>query len=232
MIHAAPPGRRHFLGLALGLACTLDDRGEPNPPTLVDRGHGPCVGSVGAPEDLMRGHGVVDRLLVIYDEAAARIERHERVDVTAIESAALLVRRFVEDYHAMLEEQYVFPAFTGNATHTGLVDVLVRQHAAARKLTDHIIDICSLDRVDHEGLAIAMRAYTRMLRPHDAREDTVLLPAWRAITDREQLARLSDRFESIERARFGKDGLPQVVAHVAHLEGLLGVADLDRFTVE
>src|SRR5437868_6740186 len=43
-------------------------------------------------EDLMQEHGVLERLLLVYDEAARRIESREPVDLGVVASAAGIVR--------------------------------------------------------------------------------------------------------------------------------------------
>ena len=55
-------------------------------------------------EDLMQEHGVLERVLLVYGDAALRLEKNETLDLGLIASAARFVRRFVEDYHEKLEE--------------------------------------------------------------------------------------------------------------------------------
>jgi hemerythrin-like domain-containing protein len=214
--------------MSFGLACGVPDRTPVDP-----RGHGRggrehCLDHVTAVEDLMREHGVVDRLLLVYDEAASRLEHGMRVDDLVLESAVLLVRRFVEDYHAMLEEEYVFPTFLEHGDHGGLVAILVRQHVAARKITDHVLDMVSQDEIDGPAVASALRRYTRMLRPHTAREDTVLFPTWQALVGPHRLGELAEQFESIEHARLG--GFEKVLEQLVRIERAFRIDDLDAFT--
>src|SRR5688572_20610851 len=60
-------------------------------------------------EDLMQEHGVLERVLLIYDECARRIERSEPLDPQVLTGAAGIIRRFVEEYHEKQEEEFVFP---------------------------------------------------------------------------------------------------------------------------
>ena len=93
---------------------------------------------VTAAEDLMREHGVLTRLMVIYDAAAKRLDAGDRAMIDPIRSAAAIAREFVESYHERIEEQYVFPRFERAGRLTELVAVLRQQHDAGRGLTDHI----------------------------------------------------------------------------------------------
>src|SRR5215475_4739977 len=62
-------------------------------------------------EDLMREHGVLNRILLIYDEAIRRIQAKEKFDLTVISKCASLIQKFIEDYHEKLEEDHLFPRF-------------------------------------------------------------------------------------------------------------------------
>ena len=69
-----------------------------------------------------------------------------------------------------------------------------------------------------------------MYRPHAAREDTVLFPAFRSLLGRDAYRELGERFEEQEHARFGKHGFEDTVKEVARLEAALEIGDLASFT--
>ena len=69
-----------------------------------------------------------------------------------------------------------------------------------------------------------------MYRPHAAREDTVLFPAFRDVVGRAAYRELGEEFEEKEHARFGEHGFRAVVGEVADLERALGIDDLASFT--
>src|SRR4030095_1934606 len=54
---------------------------------------------VSPPEDLMREHGVLKRILLIYGEAIRRIEANQELPLEPLGDSAKIVRQFVEDYH-------------------------------------------------------------------------------------------------------------------------------------
>src|SRR5690348_4521367 len=66
---------------------------------------------VGALEDLMREHGVLNRVLLVYEEGLRRLAAKEEVPPKVFQVTATLVRKFVEDYHERLEEKFIFPEF-------------------------------------------------------------------------------------------------------------------------
>ncbi|MFC4766000.1 hemerythrin domain-containing protein [Effusibacillus consociatus] len=94
-------------------------------------------------EDLMREHGVLKRILLVYEDSVKRLVGEKPMDpyrvYPVIFNAAVVTRRFVEDYHQQLEEQYVFPVFLKEGEQVDLVRVLLEQHTAARQLTDLIL---------------------------------------------------------------------------------------------
>ena len=60
-------------------------------------------------EDLMREHGVLKRVLLIYRAIMNRIDSKRDFPPDVIISSARLIRAFVEDYHEKLEEDYLSP---------------------------------------------------------------------------------------------------------------------------
>jgi hypothetical protein len=68
-------------------------------------------GNVTAKEDLMREHGILRRILIVYREVAPKlVSNAAAVDATALLSAGKLFQTFGERYHEqLLEEGHIFP---------------------------------------------------------------------------------------------------------------------------
>jgi hemerythrin-like domain-containing protein len=204
----------------------------------ADKGGGKKKGGadedVAPPEDLMREHGVLNRILLIYEEAIRRGEAKQPFPVETVASGADLIRRFIEQYHEKLEEDHLFPRFERANKLVDLVGTLRRQHQAGRKLTDGILKLATPAGLQGAGnqqkLVESMRAFIRMYRPHEAREDTVLFPALRSIVPPKEFAELGEQFEDKEHQLFGKEGFEGVVLQVGKLEQAVGIYDLDQFT--
>ena len=180
---------------------------------------------VSAVEDLMREHGVLSRILLIYEEACARLESGKELPPDIISRAANLVRRMVENYHEKLEEQYLFPRFEKAGEYVDLVKELREQHQAGRRLTDRI-----LRAEDRNDLTSAIRLFIRMYRPHKAREDTILFPAFHYIVSPGDYAALGKLFDSREDEALGEKGFERAVTEVEEMEKELGIHDLAKFT--
>jgi hemerythrin-like domain-containing protein len=189
---------------------------------------------VGALEDLMREHGVLNRVLLVYEEGLRRLHAKEEVPPELFLHTAALVRQFVEDYHERLEERFLFPEFERRNRLVDLVKVLRRQHEAGRAVTDIILEHGKPERFrqaeSREKVVTATRAFVHMYRPHEAREDTVLFPALHRLVPGKRLAELGEQFEKEEDRLFGEGGFQKTVEKVAELEKQLGIHDLDQFT--
>jgi hemerythrin-like domain-containing protein len=186
-------------------------------------------------EDLMREHGVLNRILLIYDHHLRLLAAKRQFDGSLLTSAADIVRRFVEEYHEKLEEDFLFPRFRKAGKLVNLVDTLQTQHKAGRDLTAKIKELAGVATLkyvstDSEKLADALRSFLRMYRPHEAREDTVLFPAFRSVVSPHEYDALGDDFEKKEDDLFGEDGFFKVVDQVADLEKKLGIYELAQFT--
>lgn len=185
-------------------------------------------------EDLMREHGVLKRVLLVYDEAIRRIDARQEVPPDAVKDAAGIIRTFIEDYHEKLEEDYLFPRFEKAGQLTDLTKVLRVQHQAGRRVTDRIVQLATPARMKEAESAATLRdllrQFNRMYAPHEAREDTVLFPAFKRIVSREEYGALGEKFEKKEHQLFGEDGFERMVDRVSKIEKTLDIYDLSRFT--
>lgn len=189
---------------------------------------------VAPPEDLMREHGVLKRILLVYAEALRRMDANEDLPPEPIAQSAKIIRDFVEDYHEKLEENFLFPRFKKANKLTDLVDVLLVQHQGGRRLTDITLRFATNQALknsdDRRKLADSMQQFIRMYNPHEAREDTVLFPAFRSIVSAHEFDSLGEDFEKKEDELFGDDGFEKMVDKVAGIEKQLGIYDLAQFT--
>jgi hemerythrin-like domain-containing protein len=251
---SSPSDRRSFLTAAGGLliigpAALGQQGGQPEKKAVGDKKRegdqkekdersknepGSAEEEVTPGEDLMQEHGVLKRILLIYRESVRRIQAGEEVSPDAIADSAKLIREFVEDYHEHNEEQFIFPRLRKEGQQVELVDTLLRQHAAGRALTDQAMHLATPAGLkspdDRTQLVRSLSQFIRMYEPHEAREDTVLFPAFRKIVSANEYDSLGEDFEKREHEHFGEDGFEKSVAKVAAIEKALGIYELDKFT--
>lgn len=188
---------------------------------------------VSPPEDLMQEHGLLNRVLLIYDYCRMRLINKENFPIEALSKAAGVIRTFVEDYHERQEENYLFPRFKKANELTDLVNTLLQQHKAGRILTEQVLQLAkSSNKTDTETqkLIQVLASFNTMYRPHEAREDTVLFPAFRNLVSGHEYDSLGEEFENNEHKLFGNGGFERMVAKVADIERSLGIYELSQFT--
>src|ERR1700679_3363780 len=145
---------------------------------------------INATEDLMREHGVLRRVLLVYGEGLRQIEKGQTPPAEVLASAAGIIKRFVEGYHEKLEEEQLFPRMEKAGLQVELVHTLKAQHVAGRKLTDQILSVANATALakpaSRQALVTAAKSFIRMYEPHAAREDTILFPAFHALFTEKQ----------------------------------------------
>jgi len=219
-------------GVGLVVAgCTRHDAGD-----TAKAGGSEQEDAVTANEDLMREHGVLRGILIVYREIGPKlIADAAAVDAAALAEATGLFQAFGERYHEqLLEEQHIFPIVRkAGGEAAGLVDALLAQHARGREITAYVHDRTKSGRVatgDAETLARTLTSFARMYEPHTAREDTIVFPAFKKAIGPKAYDELGEQFEDIERRTFGGDGFDMAIDKIASIERRLGMADLATFT--
>ena len=188
---------------------------------------------VSPPEDLMREHGVLDRVLLLYEAAIRNFSANTDFDPALISQSAEIIRDFINNYHEKSEEEHVFPRFKRAGQMTSLVDTLLGQHRAGRRVTETILGLAPTSRRDDDGrrqLTAAMQSFIVMYRPHAAREDTDLFPKLKDMVSAHEYDAMAEEFEKEEHRLFGEDGFEKMVERVARLEQAMGIHDLNQFT--
>ncbi|HYX21515.1 MAG TPA: hemerythrin domain-containing protein [Thermoanaerobaculia bacterium] len=236
------PGRdrRQFLqatavlGVAGFAGARADAMAEQEKKAKETDGKGKEEEEVSPAEDLMREHGVLKRVLLIYGESVGRLDSGRDLPAETVADSAKIIRSFIEDYHEKLEQDFLFPRFRKANQLVDLVDVLYAQHQAGRRVTEETLRLSTAralrDADDRRRLSDALQSFIRMYGPHEAREDTVLFPAFRKIVSAHEYAALGEQFEDKEHELFGEDGFEKMVDRVAGIEKKLGIYDLAQFT--
>ncbi|MBV9946100.1 MAG: hemerythrin domain-containing protein [Myxococcales bacterium] len=191
---------------------------------------------VSATEDLMREHGVIRRVLVVYREVAAGLrERRDPGPPDALHRAAQLIRSFAEDYHEKkLEEAILFPSVSkAGGPEADMVPTLVAQHDRGRQITEYVLAVTQgpIAPADREALARVLDDFAFMYESHAAMEDTLVFPRWKGLLSPSDLDAMGERFEDIEHQTFGKDGFEDAVGQAAAIEKALGL-DLAKATAQ
>jgi hemerythrin-like domain-containing protein len=225
-----PPSRRRLLLAVGGLAAAGGGFGVARASAGPDASEDPALGVPTPGEDLMAEHGLLIRILLIYRHLSAG----QQVDAGHAYDSALIIHDYIEAFHEELEEAYVFPRLVRAGQLQSTVSTLLLQHARGRELTQLILAESggrgALAAAAASRVTGAMGAFVRMYEPHEAREDTVVYPAFRALLSPAEIGDLGEQFGQLQREQFGPDAFAAMVARVAAIEQALGIYDLMQFT--
>jgi hemerythrin-like domain-containing protein len=184
-------------------------------------------------EDLMREHGVLRRIMLVYDEIARRLKQAEEFPLHVLTKANDIIRRFIQDYHEPNEQFHLFNRFGNAGKLVELVAILYQQHLAGRKLIDKVKILSTEDNLKNpsERVRVAefLATFNQTYRHHAAWEDTIVFPAVRSIISPQDFTAIGETFEREEEKLFGPDGYEKIVEQVADLEKILGIHDLKQF---
>ena len=236
MLGAMRADRRHFLSSATAGALLVGcggARSTASPQADQEHRDGEEGEEEVTPaEDLMREHGVLRRVMYLYDEAALRFDAGRDVPLDALAAGAAIIERVIHDYHEQSEEHFVFPRFEQAGKLADLTAVLRRQHLAGRAVTSQVVTLAKvpLAAADRATLSGALRRFNHMYRAHAGREDTVLFPLIREVVGAAAYAELGEQLEAEERRAVGDHGFEHAVTEVAALERAFGVDDLATLT--
>lgn len=184
-------------------------------------------------EDLMQDHGVLNRVLLIYDEIIMRIDNKCDFPIATLCDAIVIIKSFIEDFHEKVEEYYVFPLFK-NKKDKKLIKTLQQQHDKGREITKQLQQLITRPNIkdvkNKKRIKVLLQKFVRMYRPHEAREDTVLFPQVRSVISEQEFKNLSEKSEYLEHQLFGKEGFRSVLTKVERIEQELGIYYLEKFT--
>jgi len=189
-------------------------------------------------EDLTCQHAVVGRVLLVYTMGAVKgmgaAAGAAQPPMQTLATAASMLRSNVDDHHVKLEEEYLFPLFQKAGKQTDLIATLREQHAAARRLTDTILQMTggagASSSSNTEPLARNLMAYVTMMQAHTAYEETLLYPQIRAVLSDTDYNQLQKTITDADRQKLGPEGIAGLLAKVADLERSAGITGLAQFT--
>jgi hemerythrin-like domain-containing protein len=189
---------------------------------------------VGPTEDLMREHGALNRILLIYEEIIRKIDEDNSAWLSALRESIEIVESFIENYHEKLEEEYIFPLFQKAQREIRLIRTLKKQHDKGREITALVKKMlgerAALREKEKKVVKNLLKKFITMYRPHEAREDTVVFPKVRQLISEDKFKELGELFEKKERDLFGQDGFEMMVQKIEKIEKELGIYNLEQFT--
>jgi hemerythrin-like domain-containing protein len=194
-----------------------------------------------AGEDLMEEHGVLGRLLLIYDALSIKLrnahsEQERNLAKSCLSESTQLIINNIQGNHERIEELVIFPALRKANMHNDLVAILVLQHHTGQELINTIAKKLHSGAAKTEAgrneLADLTHSFSTMYRPHALREDTVIFPTLHRIMSPDAYQQLSESVRTLETKMVHNPTLEDILKQVDQLETALSIHDLAQFTAK
>lgn len=187
-------------------------------------------------EDLMKEHGIIERIMLIYQRMIEKAITGQEVDVSVIGRASKIVDEYVSKHHERDEEKYVFPKFREANYIVDLVDTLEHQHNVSRALNVQAMELSSKGAEITQDEAVRLLdlcgMFINMYLPHISRENTILFPTFFDIVSPEYVREIKEKMEGGEEKVLGETGFRGLVGRIARLEKEAGCHELSRYTAQ
>jgi hemerythrin-like domain-containing protein len=185
--------------------------------------------------NLMRGHGIAERIMLVYERTIKDLKAGEKVDLQLVNRTARIAKSFVSGCHEQCEERYLFSLLMEEGYLAGTVETLLRQHEIGREVTDRIVDLSMPGRIKDEThmniLLTLCRSYIFMYRPHISRENTELFPRLFEIAGEEKIREIGEKVRRTEQQSLGEKGFGGLLHELAEIEQSLGIGDVAGYTI-
>ena len=179
-------------------------------------------------EDLMREHGILNRIMLIYEEVLYKIEHKISFDLQLVFDSAKIIKEFIEEYHEPLEEKYIFAFLLERQMYVELIAELTKQHRLSKLITNKIF--MYINSADLVKLSKYIKMFLYMYRAHESREDTVIFNQFRKIAGSKIMESYGEKFEESEHELFGPGGYENILSKVTDIEIKIGIHNLQTYT--
>lgn len=184
-------------------------------------------------EDLSKEHGVLERLLLIYDKVINDAASGMGFNARAINGATRIFKDYIGEHHDRCEERYIFPKFREANYIVELIDILQYQHDVAKRLTGEILERTSpgspMDESGVKRVTSLCCSLVYMYRPHMSREQTVVSPTFYDIVTEGYIKDIKEEMEAEEKKLLGETGFRGLVGRVSEIEKEVGTHDLQQY---
>jgi len=185
-------------------------------------------------EELSQEHGLLRRIFAIYEEMIRRMDDGQGVNSSILQNTTNIVIYFIENYHEKLEEEFIYPFFIKAHKMVDMIQTLQNQHAIGRSITASILTLAQNPNLEtniaaQQQLKTALRSFIRLYRPHAAREDSVVFPAFKTLISADEYEAIGQIFAQRRKELFGPDGYQKFFDQVDIIERALNISDLSKF---
>jgi len=158
---------------------------------------------------LMDEHRVIERVLLVLETAAQRLEQGQAIRPGFFLDAADFIKGFADGCHHQKEEGVLFKAMVaaGLPSQGGPIAVMLMEHdqgrAFTRAMREAALKLQAGDESARSAIVEAARGYAGLLRQHIAKEDGILYPLATRVLPPAGQERLMEDFERVEQEETG-----------------------------
>jgi hemerythrin-like domain-containing protein len=162
---------------------------------------------------LKEEHRVIERMLVVLESVAQRLEAGERVRAELLREAVDFVRNFADKNHHGKEEANLFPRLEerGVPKEGGPLGVMLHEHDLGRGFIQAIEGAIEGYEGGDEAAALVIaeniRGYIQLLAEHIWKEENVLFQMADQVLSEADQQDLVERFERVEAEVIGPDAV-------------------------
>lgn len=191
-----------------------------------------CTNKLTVAEYLYKNHGLLNRMILIYEELIRRLKNNIRIGNKIVYYTAYIIKNYVENYHKT-NKIYIYPLLRTNNIEIEIIDELANLHKINKQLINHILKISENDFIsDKNELIFYMQQYIKISRYHTSREDTVIFPKFINLLDNETMIDYSWLFDEKQNEYLGLNGFNNYLNIIVSIEKYLNIHDLKEITKE
>jgi len=182
-----------------------------------------------ATDILMAEHRVIERVLVVLNTAAERLEQGQPVRPGFFVDASDFIKGFADGCHHRKEEGVLFEAMVnhGMSRLGGPIAVMLADHEQGRSFTRGMRAAAQKletgDASAREAVITNARGYVNLLQQHILKEDNILFPMADRVIPVAEHAKVAEDFERVEHEETGEGVHEKYLAMAARLEGEMGL---------
>lgn len=157
-----------------------------------------------AVEDLNAEHGILLKILGVYSNYL----KYD-LDSFFLKEAAKIFVKFGGEYHAIQEEEYVFPVLKKEKKYIDLVNHLIYEHEEAKLLHKDLIN----GQINYTKLDDFIISYHK----HMGEEQAIIFPMFKELVDSKKYKEIGEKFEASEQKKF-RTGFNGILSQVKSVE--------------
>lgn len=161
-------------------------------------------------ETLEEEHRVIEKVIGVLKHMVKAVKTGVNPTVDDLRNSVDFLRTFADKCHHTKEEDILFPLLEerGVPRSGGPIGVMLQEHEQGRSLIKGMLQaVEAIEKGDEHGYIVFSEkalSYAELLEDHISKEDNVLYPIGRNVLGEEDMRRLMEDFEKVEKEKVGQ----------------------------